>query len=151
MKRQLSFASLNALVKLANYIQFFGALPDHDELRPFLIEAKDVLRMMLAAIRHRQLPEGLRSATMYLQRFNLDPEQLCLVKERILLQTVTPKQTPQHAFGMYLRWLFEPGHFYQFSLLSNRILFIAENKSCILELKTDRQPTKILKENTVHH
>lgn len=130
IKRGISFVMINCFLKLNNYMQFYGCLPDYDELLPHIKLVRESLQAQLAAVvSEGRVARGMRASWIYQDRFNLNVMDIDLIKETLAGQRGLPS-TATHAWGMYVRFLFRPQTFYGFiHLSSQRYLMVIENKS----------------------
>lgn len=130
LRRGIKLKLLNAILKLQEYLHFFGSFPSHADLLPYLrdqrlayhAEYKEIVRAGVVA-------KGMRSDVIFQSRFNLNPAEAELVAEA---EEKPPelKQTITTAWGSYVRFLFEPGHVYSFDALApNQYFYVVENKS----------------------
>lgn len=129
MKRSMKFTFLNASLKLQEYLVQFTALPTGADLEPHMKIVRDTLALQYrAALADPEIaPAELRNEQMR-DRFGMRGVDVELLKEKVNRPDVV--QTPASAFGMYVRFLFEPHKMYCFTRLNTcRFLFIAENKS----------------------
>jgi len=127
LRRSIKFKSLNAVLKLKDYLHSFGELPSQVVLQPHADAARDAYRMQYMALRDSGVEFG-RVDRIYNDRFNLRPMDVELMRDTV--QRPTDKYTAVTAWGMYVRFLFIPHMLYEFTLLDpNKYLYVAENKS----------------------
>jgi hypothetical protein len=129
-QRATKFKMLNAVLKIKHFVNHFGGLPDYDDIRGHMQAVQQGLwEQYKACTADDVVAKGLRSDFNYRGRFNLRGADIDLLKEAIGGRR-DPAQTPQMAWGMYVRFLFEPNTFYSFLTLDpDKFLFIAQNKS----------------------
>ena len=129
-KRSMSFKLLNALLKIAFYLQHNNRFPTHAELQPYLQLVTDATRIQVRDLRDRgDVAAGMVSSYYYLQRFNLRPIDVELLKARTGGSPNLPK-TFSIAWHFYNRNLFEANSVYRFTKLdANKYLFVSANKS----------------------
>ena len=129
--RGIKFKALNACLKLQNFIHYNGGLPDAAELWPFVCEAKaDIAAELRKVNLIEDLPPRMRKNWIYLERFNLRPGDVELVKQAQAHAQGAPKTSADVALGYYLRFLLRPNNFYQLSSLKDDLYFyVAENRS----------------------
>ena len=127
--RAVRFRLLNALVKLHRYSQLVG-LPHHDDLYEIAedIRSGQVVAYNAVAANAATAPR-MRALQLYAHRFNIGPDEIDLLKERVVAGGPTPPRTADIAWGQYARWLFVPGVMYKFAALSTTYFFVAANKS----------------------
>ena len=120
---------LNAILKVNDYADFFGGLPE-DELIPYIRSASEVRNTAIEITRATgMVARGSLRSAMYADRFNMNPNDIELLKAQAG-PYVGIDITPEVAWGNYVRFLFQPNTFYQFSKLSETsFLYVAENKS----------------------
>jgi hypothetical protein len=129
VKRNIKFKTLNALLKLFDYHQAMGTLPDADDVLPHLLDVSAAHRAELAGTA-AGMSLGSRSDYIYRERFNLRACDVDIVKEVALALKPADAQTPVVAWGFYVRFLFQPQRVYQFRNLTDDLyLYIAANKS----------------------
>jgi hypothetical protein len=134
VRRATKLPLLNALLKIQNHLSFFSTLPDIDALRPFIIAASRQRTQLYARIRNEgTVAPGLRTEAMFMNRFNLGPLEVDLLKHDLEGHrdaNNAADQTPAVRWANYLRWIFTPGSFFRFTdLAKDRHIYIAENKS----------------------
>ena len=129
-KRSISFKMLNALLKLNHFVNSFGGLPPPGELGPHIEHIRHGTHRQLQTLRASgEVAPSMQADWIYRHRFNMSSLDVCLLKGRTATIETLPR-TATVAWGFYLRSLFEPKYFYNFSALSNTMfLYIAENKS----------------------
>jgi len=129
--RGIKFKMLNAFLKIHNYIAFHGGLPEVHELVPHVRSIRQSLRdQYLALEAGGQVARGLRADWVYLDRFNLRPTDIDLVKAVAVLGAPKEAKGPEMAWGRYIKFLLVPGSFYSFDTLdAERFFYTAENKS----------------------
>ena len=128
--RRIEFSSLNAVLRLNDYITAHGDLPPDDETRPHLETLRAAMRLQYDAMRRTGvIAKGLRDKYMSQDRFNLSHADVNILKEAAGKRK-DATHTPQVAWGNYVRFLFQPHSFYSFSKLGPvKYLRVAENKS----------------------
>ena len=129
-KRGIRFKTLNAILKIKAWMQHYGSLPDIGEFDRFLCDVRNIRETVIrSALSDPAVASGQASAQVDNARFNLRPMDMELVRRRIEMRPDAP-QTPEVAWGMYVRFLFEAQTFYAFKRLApNMFLFVGENKS----------------------
>ena len=130
VRRRIKFLFLNGLLKVQDYLHSFGSLPTFDQLEEFIALAFDTEKALYASVVSNPDVAGDYVHHMYSERFGLSALDITLIKHNLPAAPAAAERTPQVAWGNYVRWLFEPQHFYSFNQLSpKRWLFIAANKS----------------------
>jgi hypothetical protein len=132
-RRALKFKALNAVMKVREYIQAFGQIPEYADLREeLMLLGQARAAQYKAMVADPSIHRSLRADWMYRERFNLRPVDMELIRavDRPDAHKPSAADGPRVAWGNYVRFLFEPLHLYMFSNLHpHRWLFIAENKS----------------------
>ena len=101
-------------------------------LRPWISAAFDTEKTLYQRVVSNPDVVGNVLNEMYATRFGLSPLDLQLVRDNVAAPTF-PLETAVTQWGQYVRFLFEPHHFYKFNGLSSgdrgRLLFVAANRS----------------------
>ena len=128
VKRGIKFNLLNALLKLFDYLDFYGELPPFERVYETLALERQLLYDRLRNL-DGAAHQGLRNDQINLMRFNLSPAEVNLIRDRRHARPAE-QATPATAWGNYVKALFKPHLIYEFSELGhNRFLYVAENKS----------------------
>ena len=117
LKRNLSLASMNALLRLTRFLeQHGGEFPPPAVLGPLLAAEQAHLRRARAEIDAAdEIALGWRHRAVYLERFNLRAADLDLLgeEEAAPLDLVSYRTSYQTSFSVYLRNTFQPQRFHQ--------------------------------------
>ena len=129
-RRALKLKSLNAWLKLGEYLRGFGNLPPHTELLPYLNEVKqNFVQEYQSYLAGGEVAKGLIFDAMYHERLGLSAQDVQLLKEGEGGAPQAPR-TFDTAWSNYVRWTFIKGKFYSFpKLKANLYLYVVENKS----------------------
>ena len=125
LKRNLSFKSLNALLKLQSYLNAHGSFPDPQVLNPYLLQISSGLWHQGEAIRRDpSVALGDTWKALYATRFNLSAEQIELARQVVANDAPNAVLDPATAFSNYLRFLFEIDTFYSLDKVDPSVFFL---------------------------
>ena len=129
-RRSLKLKSLNAWLKLGEYLRGFTNLPPHDQLLPHFNTVKQKFypeyKTYLAG---GEVAKGLVLDALYHQRLGLTVQEVQMLKEADGAAPQGPR-TFDVAWSNYVRWTFAKGRFYSFpNLKPHLFLYVVENKS----------------------
>ena len=134
--RAVRLPYLNAVCKLRRHIAYNGSLPDFEALVPYVLAYRAELRQRYAQIlADPSVGNGFCARFLHDDRFNFSPLDMVLVHDGDGGGAAAADEAPgpsgkDYEWGLYLRFLFEPMRFYQFSGLGeDLVLFVGENKS----------------------
>ena len=122
---------MNAMMKVREYLQFFGVLPDVDDLRPHIYLAHAAKAAQYKALRaDASISIRLRADWMYRDRFSLRPIDLDLIRAIDRPEAKAQHMDGKAAWGKDVRFSFAPLNMYSFtSPPQNRWMIVAEDKS----------------------
>ena len=129
-RRSMKLKTLNAWLKLGQYLRSHAHLPPSEILAPYIASIRQGERIALAGLRGEStVAAGQHADAIYWERLNLS------VADSVLLaadarEIAGPPRSYEVEWGIYLRWTFVKNRFYSFEgLRSELYLYVAENKS----------------------
>ena len=134
LKRNLSLASMNALLRLTRFLeQHGGEFPPPAVLGPLLENEKAHLRRARAAIDAAdEIALGWRHKAVYLERFNLRAADMDLLgeQEAAPLDLVSYRTSYQTSFSVYLRNTYQPQRFHQVPGVTHNLwVYVLDSKT----------------------
>jgi len=133
--RAMRFRMLNCNLRLKMRLERFGGSfgdeDDHFYHTHFRNVAEASRAIWNDVEKNADLGERMKSAYIWQHRYNVSPLMINLIKERgdTPNDQVTHQDESAVSWGQYLRWLFLPGHAYNFSRLGNVFVYIGTNQS----------------------
>ena len=130
-RRAMKLKSMNAWLKLGQYLRGHDALPADEELQPYLRNIRAGERLAMAGVRGDDaIAPGARRDSLYWSRLNLSVSEAALLAADARDVAEPSRRTFEVAWSNYVRWTFVEGQFYGFETLRlGMYLYIAENKS----------------------
>jgi hypothetical protein len=132
VSRGMKFRMLNCTLRLKKHLESYGDFGDDDDSFYYehFRDAMEGQKIVWNDVeKNPQIAARMKSAYIWQHRYNVSPSMINLVKEK----TDTPDDNTQDdaiaSWGQYVRWLFVPGHVYNFSALGNVFVYIGANQS----------------------
>lgn len=136
VKRGISFRTLNAVLRLQSYLRANGVFPESERLEELCAIVRRRQTQAAHAVNRDLIDElgdvgrGIIARHIHQERFNLRPAEMRLIRQVNGGANAALDATPEIAWGNYIRFLFQPNCFYNFSNLSDRLyLFIGRTRA----------------------
>ena len=130
-RHSIKLKSLNAWLKLGDYLRDHENLPPHNELEPYLRESRQNFRRAYREhLAGGEVARGLVFDQMYHDRLGLSAAEAELLRGRAEVGELAPARNFAAAWSNYVRWTFVKGRFFSFpNLKPNLFLYVVDNKS----------------------
>ena len=129
-KRGMNFRMLNCILRLQCYLRSNGRqFPDAERLEQLIVQIRQMVLADARDLGAENVGNGMHARLLYQRRFNLGPMELNLIRHANAANNPIDK-TADVAWGNYVRFLFAPNAFYQFTALSDTLyLYVARNRA----------------------